>query len=172
MTLTLADYKVSRKQDLLAFLSCTHFNGSTWNLMSCWSNLCLTSWCCLDRSDIYWYDFIRYVFNTGLCFDTNELICFRLGMMLVKSKFAVWFQFEWHWLSFTVTGLQERWNLCSHSVVKLHEITDTVVMVKYVRKIAAKKSHKYGLLEHILLWYWISDRVQKPFKNEFLEKYL
>ena len=37
-----------------------------------------------------------------------------------------------------------RKKLCSYSVVKWHEVTNTFAMDVYVREIAAKKSCKYG----------------------------
>ena len=46
--------------------------------------------------------------------------------------------------------------LCSHSVVKLHEATQMFMMVDYVSKMSVKKSCKYGeygSFEHLLfLW--------------------
>ena len=41
-----------------------------------------------------------------------------------------------------VTGLRESQNLCSHSVVKLHEATQMLVEVDYVREMI-EKSYKY-----------------------------
>ena len=45
---------------------------------------------------------------------------------------------------FKVTGLQEIEDLCSHSVVNLHEATQMFVLVNYVRAITVKKPCKYG----------------------------
>ena len=35
----------------------------------------------------------------------------------------------------------ERWNLCSHSVEKLHEATQMFTMVDYFREMTVKKSY-------------------------------
>ena len=40
--------------------------------------------------------------------------------------------------------LRESWNLCSYSVVKLHEATEMFTVVDYVRELTEKKSCKYG----------------------------
>ena len=86
------------------------------------------------------------------------MICFKPGIMLntirVCSLIAV---------SMTLMltqgprfgGLQESWNLCSHSLVKLPKATQMFVMVDYVREITVKKSCKngeYGSFEHLLLF--------------------
>ena len=48
---------------------------------------------------------------------------------------------------------RESWDWCSHSVVKLYEVTQMFVMVDYVREMTVKKCckyGKYGLFEHLL----------------------
>ena len=50
------------------------------------------------------------------------------------------------------------YNLCSHSVAKLHEVTEMFVMVDYVREMVEKKSWKYceyRSFEHLLVLYEI-----------------
>ena len=57
---------------------------------------------------------------------------------------TVWFQFEWSWCSLMLTGLRESENLCSHSVVKLHEAAQIFMMVYYVRETTVKMLCKSG----------------------------
>ena len=61
------------------------------------------------------------------------------------------------WMTLTFTEghrvYGESKNLCSHSAIKLHEATQMLCMVDYVREMTVKKSSKYGLyglFEHML----------------------
>ena len=40
----------------------------------------------IQGREVYLCDFIRYTFNIGLCMDAYELICFKLVIMLDKTK--------------------------------------------------------------------------------------
>ena len=48
----------------------------------------------IQEREFYLSDFIKSTFNNGLCSDANEVVCFKLGMMLDPTKSAVWHQCE------------------------------------------------------------------------------
>ena len=69
---------------------------------------------------------------------------------------------HWPWLWLRVIGLQESWNLCNHSIVKWHEVTQIFGVVDCVKEITAKKSCKYdesGSFGYFLL-FWCVDFVR------------
>ena len=100
-----------------------------------------------SRRELSWTDFMKYTFGVVMSQDTCDPIRCKLGMILNTTK--LYSQFESslndHDVLHKVTGLRERYNLCSPSVVKLHEATKMFVMVDYGREYG-----KYGSFEHLL----------------------
>ena len=87
--------------------------------------------------------------NIVLCQDTCELISFKLGMALDRTKLYSVIP-VWMTLMFT-QGHRGKLELCSHSVVKLHETTQMFVMVDYVRGDNYEEVlySEYGSFEHL-----------------------
>ena len=65
---------------------------------------------------------------------------FKLGMIIDMTKLYSLFQFGWPWCLLKVIVSQESENLCSYSVVKLHEATQIFMMVDYAREMTVMKS--------------------------------
>ena len=101
-------------------------------------------------------NFIKCRFNIVPCQDTCKLICVKLGTMLnaaeLDSLSPLWIAL----CSLKATGLWKS----SHSVVKLHEASQMLVMVHYVREMTLKNFCTYGengSFEHLLFLFSVDE---------------
>ena len=79
--------------------------------------------------------FATYTFSITLGLDTYESTSFKLGMMPDSTKLYMFYtSLKDLDLLFKVTGIQESWNLCSHSVGERHEVASMFPPVDYVRE--------------------------------------
>ena len=155
-----------REKKVLPF-SCKFRNQFGWNTVCCHNMLVCWSSCyivfgtsTIQGRELYWL--LWNVCLTSSCvrilvnaFLSNLVWCYTL------LNFTVWFQFELPCWSLKVTLLQESWNLCSHSVVKLHEAAHTFVMVTVKM---SRKHGEYGSFEHLLfLFFWAAITVRNFF---------
>ena len=74
--------------------------------------------------------FMKHTFSIVMCQNTCEPICFKRDMMQNTTKLYSLIQFEWLWCILKVTGLQTTENVCTYSVVKLHEATQMFMMAE------------------------------------------
>ena len=108
--------------------------------------------------DEMWYAVIairvEHPDTAGLYSDAWKQISFKLGLMIDTT---IWYQCEWPWPSQMVTWIWKRLNFCNQSVVKWHEVSQSLTVIDYVREMATKKSCKwdeYGSFEHFF-FYWV-----------------
>ena len=99
-----------------------------------------------------WELYLRYIFNSGQCWDTGELICFKLCVILDMTKFDSMIP-----VCMTLTFIQGRkaagqlelvLSVCSKVAWSYQNVCDV-----YIREMTAEMSYKYGehgSFEHLL----------------------
>ena len=90
-------------------------------------------------------DFVKYTQNIGMCWNANDPISFKLGMMIDTTKGYILI-LVWVTLMFTqglrFTRKPELVHSLIHSVVKWSDVAQRFAMVDDVREVTAKESCK------------------------------
>ena len=125
----------------------------------------MPNWFCIRNNrgrELCWHDFVKYTINSVVCWDTCEPVCLKLGVMLDSTKLFSLNDLDINVHS-RVTGSQESWSLCSHSVEKLREAAQMFMLVDCENWGGNREEVLYGkdrLFEHSPLFFklWVGRK--------------
>ena len=120
------------------------FDQIWYDAMTCWSVQVHANFVCMisiQGRELNFGVCKMYMFKIGWCLDAYEPISFKFGIMIDITELCILIS-VWMTLAFTQGWLWESYNLCSHYVVKWHEVAQPFTVVNHIREMTLKKTCK------------------------------